>query len=73
MKDKILYLIIGILIGAIITTGVFLVINNGNNNASQNGINRSNRGNFDPNNLPEGFDPNSIPQGGAGRTNTKYE
>lgn len=34
MKKEIMMLIIGILIGAIIATGVFLVLNNSNNNNS---------------------------------------
>lgn len=39
MKDKILYLIIGILIGAILTTGVFMIINKNNGRSSSNGQN----------------------------------
>jgi len=35
MKDKILMLIVGILIGAIITTGIFLVINKNQKNQQQ--------------------------------------
>ena len=36
MKDKILMLIVGILIGAIITTGVFLVVNKNQQNNQNN-------------------------------------
>lgn len=63
MKEKILMLIIGILIGAIITTGVFLILNQ-NNSSSQGRGQMGNRpegmGNFTPG------DMNSIPQGGRG-------
>lgn len=64
MKEKILYLIIGVLIGAMCATGVFMVINkNDNNNNNQNGEGREMFRNMDPNNLPEDFDPNSLPEG----------
>ncbi|MCL2341543.1 MAG: hypothetical protein FWC53_00255 [Firmicutes bacterium] len=36
MKDRILMLIVGVLVGAIITTGVFLVINKSQQNQQQN-------------------------------------
>lgn len=51
MKSKILTLIIGILIGAVITTGVFLIINNNNksnNNGRQGRPDMSQMGNFTP-------------------------
>ena len=64
MKDKILTLIIGILIGAIIASGCFLIF--GKNNSNQGG-DRMNRGNFDANMIgggrmerPEGMDGNSM-------------
>lgn len=44
MKDKVLIFIVGVLIGAILTTGVFMIINKNNINGSDN--NRQfNRGN----------------------------
>ena len=54
MKDKILYLIIGILIGAMIATGVFMVINKNSNNGPVRNFR-----NFDANNLPEGIQINN--------------
>jgi hypothetical protein len=67
MKEKILYLIIGVLIGAMCATGVFMIINkNSDSNDSRNGEGRETFRNFDPNNLPEGFDPNNMPQRGQG-------
>lgn len=55
MKKQILTLIIGILIGAIITTGVFLIISN------QNGENMGGQMGE-----PPSMDGNSISQGGKG-------
>ena len=63
MKEKILYLVLGTLIGAMLTTGVFMIINKNNNQGPQfNGERRE----FDVNNLPEGFDVNNLPEGGPG-------
>ena len=61
MKDKILYLIIGAITGAIITTGVFMIIdkNSEDNNQPQRGTFR----NFDPSNMPEEFDMNNMQEG----------
>ena len=57
MKEKILTLVIGALIGAIITTGVFLIINKNNaasNNQMQNGRRHiQQRGNFNTDNMPQ--------------------
>lgn len=55
MKDKILMLIVGILIGAIITTGVFLVLNQnrGFNGQRPSGDMPSDRGNFIPGDIPQ--------------------
>jgi len=36
MKDKGLYFIIGLLVGAILTTGVFMLINKNNSNSNNN-------------------------------------
>ena len=69
MKDKILFLVTGILIGAMVATGVFMVINKNNSNNNQNNFDRQNFRNFDPDNMPEGFelpedfDPNNLPEG----------
>ena len=57
MKDKIFTLIIGILIGAIVTAGVFLIIN-------RNSSNSANMQNMEPGMLQlEEFDPNTMPGG----------
>lgn len=58
MKKQILTLIIGILIGAIITTGVFLIIKA---NSNQNGGNMGGQMGE-----PPSMDGNSMPQGGQG-------
>lgn len=56
MKDKILMLIIGVLLGAIIATGCFMVFNSGkssdNANMPQGGKDMSN---FTPGEKPEGM------------------
>ena len=66
MKDKILYLIIGILIGAMIATGVFMVINKNSNNGPVRNFR-----NFDANNLPEGVQMiDGMPQGRPGEGGT---
>ena len=65
MKDKILYLIMGIIIGAIIVTGIFMIV--GKNTPNNNQPNRENFRNFDPENMPEGFDINNMPEGGPRR------
>lgn len=58
MKKQILTLIIGILIGAIITTGVFLIIkSNSNQNVGNMGGQMGE---------PPSMDGNSMPQGGQG-------
>ena len=44
MKDKALYFIIGLLVGAILTTGVFMLINKNNGGTNNNGRNFDNRG-----------------------------
>ena len=57
MKEKILTLIIGALIGAIITTGVFLIINKNNDNTNQMQNGRTNmmrNGEFNPENMKGG-------------------
>jgi len=59
MKDKMLFLIIGILIGAIITTGIFMIKDK---NTKPNEPNRENIRSFDIDNLPEEFNPNNIPE-----------
>lgn len=64
MKDKALFLIIGILLGAIITAGVFMLTSK--NNTSDDRFQRGDRGDFDMNNLPEGFDFNNMPGGMSG-------
>jgi gas vesicle protein len=53
MKDKIIMLIIGILIGAVITAGCFLIFKN-NSNQSDNGQRRNGQsmGNFTPGEMP---------------------
>lgn len=76
MKDKILMLVIGILIGAIIASGCFLIF--GKNKGNPGGE-RMNRENFDFNmigggkfEMPEGMDFNSIgePPARPGDTST---
>lgn len=59
MKEKILYIFLGIIIGVIITLGVVMLIGKNNPKRNMNGFDRStvNGGqmpDFDPNNLPEG-------------------
>lgn len=56
MKDKILFLILGILIGAVITAGCFLFINKNNNKNFQ-------RRNFDKE-MIENFENGEKPKGG---------
>lgn len=43
MKDKILMFISGLLVGAILTTGVFMIINKNQSNTNNNGTNFNNR------------------------------
>jgi len=50
MKDKILFLIIGMLLGAMITTGVFMIINKNKTPSFPNQGNFQ-RGDFSPENL----------------------
>ena len=62
MKDKILMLIIGALIGAVITAGCFLIFNK-NTSSSNNmqggpGGNGQSMGNFTPGEMPSGGGPN---------------
>lgn len=69
MKDKILFLILGILIGAIITTGVFMVLGKNNGGNNQNRPDMQNFRKFDPNNI----DQNNLPMDnkpGKANTNT---
>lgn len=54
MKDKILMLIIGILIGAVITAGCFLVFTKNSTGTNQNG-NMPEMGNFVPGEKPNGM------------------
>ena len=62
MKDKILYLILGILIGVVITAGCFLVIGKNKTKGMKNGNFKpdkemmENFENFDP----ENFDPENM-------------
>lgn len=48
MKDKILMLIIGILLGAVITAGCFLIFSPKENNPNKDMNNRPEMGNFVP-------------------------
>ena len=41
MKDKIMYLVIGALVGAIITAGCFMIFNKNNSNSTQGGFDKS--------------------------------
>jgi len=61
MKDKGLYFIIGLLVGAILTTGVFMLINK--NNSSSNNNRRGNNGNGVMNQGPMRLDPDNPPEG----------
>ena len=56
MKDKVLTFIIGLLVGAIITTGVFLIIDkNSSSKGNMKGRpDRSEMGNFTPGEMPSG-------------------
>lgn len=51
MKDKILYLVIGMLIGAIITTGVFMLVDKNRGPVRNQGQRNSGTGGF----MPEDF------------------
>lgn len=53
MKQKVLYLILGIVIGVVLTTGVFMM-KGGNKGPGGNGQ-RPDFENFDPENMPEDF------------------
>ena len=57
MKDKIIYLILGILIGAVITAGCFLVFSHNN----QNEMRRNGEGRENMSNRIRGERPNDIP------------
>ena len=48
MKDRIMFLVIGILIGAIIATGVFMVINKNRGSVRGGGARNFQGGNFNP-------------------------
>ena len=70
MKDKILMLVIGVLIGAVVTAGGFLIFSKNNTNSAptmKDGQrpDMSEMGNFDPNTIPEGG-----MKGGRGSSNT---
>lgn len=72
MKEKILYLIIGILIGAVITAGCFLVFSNNKNSQEKGG--RPDRAMMDANmirgeNVPEGNMPR-VPSSSTSSNNT---
>ena len=70
MKDKILFLILGILIGAVITAACFLVIGKSTRQGMKDGNFRPDKEmmeNFDPENLPEDMkkgrpDKDSFPE-----------
>lgn len=71
MKEKILNLIIGMLIGAVITAGIFLIINKNNTRTfdrNMKGMQRD-RGDFNPNEM-ENVIPgeNSNRKGGKNKT-----
>lgn len=76
MKEKILTLIIGVLVGAIITTGVFLIINT-NQSKDQNGMMRGEPGrmqeqidpNFGPGDMPSGEKPQGGQRGYKNKNN----
>lgn len=70
MKDKILYLVLGILIGAVITAGCFLVFSKSNDGATmvrggggdmQNMV-RPDNANFDSNTVFKGEAPSDASQ-----------
>lgn len=61
-------LIAGMLIGAILTTGGFLVFGKNQKSDFGNRGNRPDMSDFDANNLPEGFDPSNMPNRGGDRT-----
>ena len=65
MKDKIIMLVLGILIGAVVTAGIFLLL--GNNNSRQNGMGGQ-MPNMDFTNMDmENFVPGEgMPEGGRG-------
>lgn len=66
MKDKIIMLVLGILIGAVITAGCFLLFaKNGKNMEEQDGMRgqRPQMGNFVPGDMPQGG-----PNGGDGQS-----
>lgn len=67
MKKEILMLIIGILIGAIITTGVFLVLKG---NDSQNRMNMGEPPTMDGNSINGGRGPSSITQENTEQNNS---
>ncbi len=58
MKDKILMLIIGVLLGAVITAGCFIIFNGGNSSKNEN-MPKSGRDmeNFVPGERPDGEMP----------------
>ena len=61
MKDKILFLILGILIGAVITAACFLVIGKSTRKGMRDGNFKPDKEmmeNFDP----ENFDPENLPE-----------
>lgn len=73
MKKEILTLIIGILIGAIIATGIFLVLqNNSNNNMDRGGMMDSQemRGRPDGDNVIDEFAPNSESETSSNNNST---
>lgn len=72
MKDKILMLVIGILIGAIITAGVFLIVNKTNEGTTDvnSGRGMQMQGDFDANNIPEDFDSSNMPTKPGQSTNS---
>ena len=63
MKDKIIMLIIGVLIGAVITAGCFLIFKN---NSSQNSNDQRRNGQSMGN-----FTPGEMPSDGKGQQETK--